>query len=669
MPTPTSTGDELGPLRRLGFDVPADCLLVVPKDYLDFTAPVSEVTWEDVGQNVYFVGAVVARRMWTKSKAPCASLARAWRMQVQCRMTSGDTIDVAVFGNLWPWSEVKEGRDLHVWGLVGTFADKLQITDPRLVAEHERGRVAPVYPGKPGQIKGQTVGEKVTQFMGLMDEAGHRLLAKALLRRSEFPADLGFADPHELLGALHGPSCISRGLEAQAAAHRLAAEAVLRQAANARVRAASFASALLIRDQDVDSTISALPYALTGDQRIAITEIIDDLRSPYPMRRLLSGDVGTGKSVVFMVPAVAAYRCGARVAILAPSVLVVEQLARELRTMFPGVPVSELTAKSPAGEGILIGTTALLNHAASRALTFDLLIADEQQKFGNQQKVRAVGANTNMLEATATAIPRTLAMVQFGAMDHSWLRQQPVRKAITTYITSKACPVDQQRLRVYFKAALANGHQLAVIYPQVGKDAGDDGSEGYKTVQAAAARFESYRPGRVGCLHGRMSEEEKINVIRRMHAKEIDLLVSSIVIEIGVTLPSLKGMLIVNPERYGLGQIHQLRGRLARNGGTAKLFLQVDDRIEDMRANRPETLDRLELLTRCTDGYELAERDMQRRGFGDVHAGAVAQSGTTRPLFWGVAPTLPELAEAAARLTSTAAAAAARPKHTNRATP
>lgn len=147
-----------------------------------------------------------------------------------------------------------------------------------------------------------------------------------------------------------------------------------------------------------------------------------------------------------------------------------------------------------------------------------------------------------------------------------------------------------------------------------------------------------------------MTGDEKTAVIRDMHAMKFQILISSVVIEVGVTLPSLKAMMIVNPERYGLSQIHQLRGRLARKGGNGRLFLVVDEPVEKLRAEKPEMLERLETLVECQDGFELAERDMEMRGFGDVTTRSNTQSGSARCLFWGITVSGDDLMHAAKRL-------------------
>lgn len=660
---------QLKRLKRLGFESLAGCLLSVPKEYQDFTSPRVAVSEDMLGQRVHVTLQVVDVSLWSKDKRRLQK----WSPQVKRASLKGADahgclVEITVFGNLCPhagdvpagqeWREVRVRDEIQVYGEVTIYNDRLQIASARLVTGKERGRICAVYPGKAGQIKSEAIKEKVEQAMGLVDRAGKVLLEKAGISEAEFPKDCGFENAQVLVRALHRPRSLKEASKACEAAKRLAADAMVRKAMAARLRPPSEASRINISEEAVQEAMSALPFKMTDDQSRTVQEIVGDLRSLFPMRRLLSGDVGTGKSAAFMVPAVCAYKTGASVAILAPSLLVVEQLARELRETFKDVPVMEITKGVKIGEGILVGTTALLNAAKKAGKQFDLVITDEQHKFSVGQKESVVGPHTNVLEATATAIPRTLALTQFGGMDQSILKQIPTKKRIQTHIISKVSDEDRRRLDDYFYAALEKGLQLAVIYPQVANEKGEQASwddvqpddEGYKTVQAAAARWEQQFPGKVGCLHGKMTGDEKTRVIRAMHAMEFQILISSVVVEVGVTLPSLKGMLILNPERYGLSQIHQLRGRLARKGGNGRLFMMLDETLEKVSEEKPGLMERLQILVECQDGFELAERDMEMRGFGDVTTRSNAQSGSTRPLFWGIEIGSDDLKAAGARL-------------------
>lgn len=562
------TGDSIGRLTRLGFTSLAECLLSIPKAYYDYTAPIAVVLPEHEDAERYLVLRAVAEpgRYDSPDGEPRALqlfqggkrteyMRSANRLEISCRDGRGALVTVSVFGNVWAWKDLQAGTVLHLHGKLSRWrGGPLQLANPHLVPPGARGKVRAQYAGKPGQVSGDAIAQVVERAIHHLDDAEVLLLAQAGLLEHEFTEITGIKSAQTLLRLLHYPRDVAQGQRAMAVARRISAETVVRRAAEARMRPPVPGSAITISKKLVGDLVAELPFPLTSDQRQAIDEIVTDLRSAYSMARLLSGDVGTGKSITFMVPAAAAYAAGADVAILVPSQLLVTQIAKELRTLFPGLPVCEVVADGKAaakiGEGIAVGTTALL-HAAKRAKRkFNFVITDEQHKFSVEQKAALVAKHTNVLEATATAIPRTLALVNFGGMDVSVLRECPVKKTITTRITTEQ---DQPRLDKFVAEVVARKGQVAVIYPLV-QDAGEGSvTVGLESVVAAGARWQQKHQGRVGVLHGKLSADEKKAVIEGMNEGRFDVLVSSLVIEVGVTLPSLKGILINHPERFGLG--------------------------------------------------------------------------------------------------------------------
>lgn len=652
--TPPAQGakSELGRLSRLGFSRLSDCLFSAPKEYRDYTKVLDTLPAPDTGERMAFRLETVSRIGYDANRNFTSFWPKMARLLVRCIDKRGQVVTVAIFGNVWPWKNIRMGQDVVLYGALTTFRQDVQINSPIIVPDHHLGKVVPVYVGKPGQVSGEKLAEGVANALPLIDEAACMLPARLGVREEEFEATSGVCSPYRFLKTLHQPKTFEEGVEAKGIARKLTALALVRQAVANNNPIPVTGSAIPINRERVGELARCLPYPLTEDQKQAIREIVADLRSPYPMKRLLSGDVGTGKSLAFFLPAVAAFEAGARVAILAPTQLLAKQLAREIRTFFPGTPVCEVLSGGKIEDGIVVGTVAVLTAAAKAKVSFDFVVTDEQHKFSTGQKSALLADHTNILESTATAIPRTLALVSFGGMPVSVLRECPVKKEIVTRLVEH---YDAGKLFSFVENIAAGGGQIAVIYPVVG-----NGSDS-KSVGAAGARWEKKFPGRVGVLHGQMKNDEKQAVIDAMQTGKHDVLISSTVIETGITLPALKAVVVVHPERYGVSQLHQLRGRVARKGGKGYFFMLMPEPEAKPKEppcepgmqlvldteESPDARERLNLLVECSDGFTLAERDMDLRGFGDVESGGDAQTGASKLLFWGVKLTKSDIEEAA----------------------
>lgn len=232
------------------------------------------------------------------------------------------------------------------------------------------------------------------------------------------------------------------------------------------------------------------------------------------------------------------------------------------------------------------------------------------------QKIELTGFASNYLQATATPIPRTTALITHGAMDVSVLKEMPVVKNITTHIVTAG---ERKRLFDHTRKVLASGGQIAIVYPIV-----NDDEQEKKSVVAAAVEWEKQFPGLVGMVHGQMKEAEKVAAVNGLKSGNQKIAVVSSVIEIGLTLPSLRSLIVVHAERYGTSTLHQLRGRVARLGGNGYFFLFLPETVA------PETMQRLQLLVDHSDGFTLSEKDAELRGYGDLFEDAERQSGNSR---------------------------------------
>ncbi|BCU76965.1 ATP-dependent DNA helicase RecG [Luteolibacter sp. LG18] len=389
----------------------------------------------------------------------------------------------------------------------------------------------------------------------------------------------------------------------------------------------------------------SLPFDLTGAQKRSIKEIVADLRSPRAMNRLLQGDVGAGKTFVAMAAMLLAVDSGAQAALMAPTQILAEQHFLTFRRWLEplGVRITLLTAAKEesthlAIEGepqIVIGTHALLyDKVAFHDL--GLVVIDEQHKFGVAQRGRLVGQGSipDVLVMTATPIPRTLTLTIYGDLDVSLLDEKPPgRGKIVTALRAGAKQTDVTK---FVKSQLDEGRQAYLVYPLV------EESETLKAESATEA-FEKWRkrlPGReIGLLHGKLPPEEKETVMRRFRDGELAVLVATTVIEVGVDVPNASVMILHHAERFGLAQLHQLRGRIGRGGHKGYCVLLTDGKS-------PEAMEKLKVLESTADGFEIAEADLRLRGPGDVLG--TAQSGMADLKFVDFLSDIPLIREARA---------------------
>ena len=382
-------------------------------------------------------------------------------------------------------------------------------------------------------------------------------------------------------------------------------------------------AAFAVTDRTREAVKRILPFRLTDAQKRVLREIAADLAEPHPMNRLVQGDVGSGKTVVALLSMVVVLENGAQAAFMAPTEILAEQHFLTLRRLLAKSPykVDLFTAsvkgaerkqaaeRLAAGEThIAVGTHALIQEGV-RFARLGLAVVDEQHRFGVLQRdeLRKKGLDVDVLVMTATPIPRTLALTAYGDLDVSLLDERPPGR---TPIATRHRPASDRRGIVdTVRAAIAEGRQAYVVYPLV------EESEKLEDVRAAtsmAAEWGAALTGaRIGLLHGRLKAPEKDAVMSAFHRREIDVLVSTTVIEVGVDVPNASLMVIEHAERFGLSQLHQLRGRVGRGAAASTCLLVTHGKpAEDAR-------ERIETMVRTDDGFAIAEKDLELRGPGD----------------------------------------------------
>ena len=434
------------------------------------------------------------------------------------------------------------------------------------------------------------------------------------IRRVHLP---GEADSLEQLNAFRSPGHVRLILE----------ELLLFQIGLARrrrgVRAERKRAAFEVRDAAHEAVKRILPFPLTGAQRRVLREIADDLRSPHPMNRLVQGDVGSGKTLVALLTMVVVLETGHQSAFMAPTEILAEQHFLTVRRLLQRCPYrvelltsavkgrerAETLARIASGEAqIVIGTHALIQEG----VTFHrlgLAVADEQHRFGVLQRedLRKKGYDADVLVMTATPIPRTLALTAYGDLDVSIVDEKPPGR---TPIRTELRPASERRQALdVVRRAVAEGRQAYVVYPLVAE------SEKLEDVKAATEASEEWAaalPGlRVGLLHGRMKSADKEGTMGAFSRGEVQVLVSTTVVEVGVDVPNATVMVIEHAERFGLAQLHQLRGRVGRGRTPSTCVLLAYGRLSEVARAR------LDVMVSTEDGFAIAERDLELRGPGD----------------------------------------------------
>lgn len=375
--------------------------------------------------------------------------------------------------------------------------------------------------------------------------------------------------------------------------------------------------------QQVKGFIDSLPFPLTTAQNRVVEEILTDMESPYRMNRLLQGDVGSGKTVVAAICLYATITAGFQGALMVPTEILAEQHTQSLTAMLEPVGVKvalltssvkgkkrrELLEKLELGElDLLIGTHALIQDEVNFK-DLGLVITDEQHRFGVEQRrvLREKGGNPDVLFMTATPIPRTLAITVFGEMDVSTIDEMPAgRKAIETY-WAKHQMLD--RILSFVEKELQKGRQAYVICPLIEESEKLDSLQNVLDVHAMLTQYFVNRY-KVGLMHGRLPADEKDEVMQEFSSNEAQILVSTTVVEVGVNVPNATVMVIYDAERFGLSQLHQLRGRVGRGSNQSFCILLADPKTEVGK-------ERMKIMTETNDGFVLSEKDLELRGPGD----------------------------------------------------
>lgn len=615
--TPVQYLKGIGPKRaakltKLGIETVEDLLFHLPHRYIDRSNPVPMVSTQ-IGQEATLVVKVLGVTARRTRRGP----------MVQILVGDGSAQMYVVFFNR-PDLRTKftSGETILLSGQVTFYGDR-QMVNPFFEKLDENpdffaNPIFPVYPLTEGLAAWEVrraVGRALDEIEELVET-----LPDELLKDKELP---GIADT---LQRVHRPA---RMQDVEAALHRMRYEelfyfqmliALRRRSYEAELRT----EPLQAEGELISRFIDMLPFELTADQRKVMAEIARDVARERPMHRLLQGDVGAGKTVVAVYAMLAAFASGKQAAMMAPTEILAEQHYEGWAEMLEGIGVKPvlLTGSLPAAEkdgrramiaageaDVVFGTHALIEESVEFK-NLGLTVVDEQHRFGVMQRAKLSEKGElkpHVLVMSATPIPRTLTLSYYGDLDVSVIKEKPKGRAGTkTELTSES---HKEGVYKWLAESLGQGDRAFVVCPLIEESEKLELSSAKETFDELVERLGARR---VALIHGRMKTRERTSAMERFRTGEIDVLVSTTVIEVGVDVPEASVMIIRHPERFGLAQLHQLRGRIGRGERPSRCVLLASDELS------PEARQRLAFFARNPDGFILAEEDLRIRGPGQI---------------------------------------------------
>jgi ATP-dependent DNA helicase RecG len=641
----------------LGIETVGELLRHYPRRYIDRTAtvPIGELRFRQ-GKQVTVIGRVrrVDKRMTRRRQS-----------MVTITLYDGTgSLDLLYFNQPWTASAYRQGVELAVSGTAAIYRGRLQLANQEVEVLRDdaetvhTGRITPVHPATEG-VSTRTIRELVhTALQGL------GRIPDPLPRTVIDSESLGSED--EALRSIHFPEdpvALNRARDRLKFDELFALELGVAYRKH-RVEAGAEGMSHRVDGELTAAFVAGLPFELTAAQRRVMDEIGRDMAAPRPMNRLLQGDVGSGKTVLALYAALAAVQSGHQAVIMAPTEVLAGQHFRTTSALLGAVGARDVlrTSNGPApgdqpslldalpaedppaavtialltasvtgrdrlrvqggvrdGDvDLVVGTHALVQEGVQFA-DLGLAVIDEQHRFGVHQRVvlKEKGAHPDVLIMTATPIPRTLALTYYGDLDVSVLDEMPAgRLPVRTTVARSAAERGQAYDLVREQAS--EGHQAFVVCAAI--DEGNRLEVRAAEREAERLRTEVFPDLRIGLLHGRMRPAEKESVMEEFRSGRSDLLISTTVIEVGVDVPNATVMLVENAERFGLAQLHQLRGRIGRGGHVSTCVLFDESPPENAEARA-----RLDAMARTTDGFELADEDLRLRGEGTLFD--IRQSG------------------------------------------
>lgn len=600
----------VGPKRaelfeKVGVSTVYDLLQYCPRDYIDLSAPCEIKNAQ--GEDPLVIRARVVKKM------PPARIRKGLTVCKAVFTDDTDDITVTLYNQEYLFASLKEGEDYILYGKVTGNMVRREMNSPMVFSAASPDLILPVYPlteGLSQNIIRKAVRGALDLVLGEVEDIMPQYVRDSCRMCSLACAWENIHFPKSLYGAHEARR---RLIFDELLIHSLAI-AYQRQNEDSD-------SNYIMQAQPLEEFTSALPFTLTKTQLRSLTDCTVAMRGAHRMNRLIQGDVGCGKTVVAAGAAWFVYKNGYQSCVMAPTEILAAQHYKTFKSLLEplGVRVALLTGsltpknkrvlkeQIAAGEfDVIVGTHALFSES-THFIDLALVITDEQHRFGVEQRaaLSAKGRNPHRLVMSATPIPRTLALILYGDLDISVINELPAgRKPISTYaVTGKM----RERAFGFVKKQLEMGRQGYVVCPMIDESESDLNDVTSYSQKLAQGAFADYK---VGLLHGRMSAAEKEEVMNGFKRGEIDLLVATTVVEVGVDVPNATVMVIENADRFGLSQLHQLRGRVGRGEWESFCILITDN-------TSPECVQRMKIISKTSDGFKIAEEDLKLRGPGD----------------------------------------------------
>lgn len=591
--------------QKLGVKTVYDLLYHFPRSYIDYSSPVP-ISQAVLNENNIIHGTI------TKKFPP--SMIRKGMTIYKAILTDYESdITITIYNSEFLFDKLVEGESYSLYGKVtGNFIRK-EISSPTILSDDVEEKIQPIYSLTEG-LSLNLVQNAVRNALKVLDDNIYEPMPKSIL------AEYGLCSLQYALKNIHFPQDMKAY---EIAKKRLVFdEFFLLQLGMAKLKGNNRElSGAVMKDKDVSEYYKALPFELTNAQKNAINACLNDMCGKYPMNRLVQGDVGSGKTAVAAACCYMAHKNSYQSALMAPTDILATQHYNTLTNFLEplGVKVcllkGSLTPKKKAllkeeiknGEySVIVGTHALVQQT-TEFKKLGLVITDEQHRFGVEQRSTLAhkGENPHTLVMSATPIPRTLALMIYGDLDISILDELPKgRQPVETYaVTGKL----RERALNFIKSLVEEGRQGYIVCPMI-EDCESD-------LQAVTTYVEKLKTTclkdlNIGLLHGKLTPAQKDKVMQDFKDKKLDILVSTTVVEVGVDVPNAVVMLIENADRFGLSQLHQLRGRVGRGEYKSYCILVTDNVNEESR-------ERLKILSRVSDGFKISEEDLKLRGPGD----------------------------------------------------